>query len=130
MMAALAAASVAQAAAAADAPLNDGPAAGDNLRVYTFLGTSKVTLAVDGVSSTVDGRSVMFTQVKPGAHTATLTEPDGSRASLDFTLSAEAQIESKGRRWWCLSTGRRDGRLTMLLLTQAQCKAIADAGPD
>jgi len=124
------AALTAPAALAAGPSLHDDPAPGDNLRIYTITEAPTATLALDGASSAIDGKSVMFTQLRPGAHAATLTLPDGSRASLDFTLSADALIESKGRRWWCLSTGRRNGALTMLQLTPVQCKTIADLGPD
>ncbi len=130
LMVAALAAPLAWAAGVVAAPLNDDPAAADTLRVYTFLGASRVTLVLDGASSTVDGQSVMFTQAAPGPHSASLTLSDGGRASLDFTLSADAQIESKGRRWWCLSTGRKNGQPLMLLLSPAQCKALSDAGPD
>src|SRR5512140_3812627 len=117
--------------AAAGATLHDDPMSGDNLRIYTTLSAPKATLVIDGAApSSVDGQSVMFATLGSGPHRWTVTLPDGSGASAAFVLSAEGLIESKGRRWWCLAAGRRDGQLTLLQLPPSQCKALTDAGPD
>ena len=126
----LLATSVAPDAVTASPILHSDPAPGDNLRIYTILGAGTAILTLDGGPSAIDAMSVMFAQVSPGTQSATLRLPDGSQTSLDFTLSSEALIESKGRRWWCLSTGRRGGQLTMLALTPAQCRSLAAQGPD
>ncbi len=123
--------SAAHGADASGAAIHSNPATEDNLRVYAIVEVPIVTFVLDGgAPSQFPGMSVMFTRLAPGRHDATLALPDGSQASLDFTLSADSMIESKGRRWWCLMAGRRDGRLSMLQPTTAQCKAVADAGPD
>jgi hypothetical protein len=101
------------------------------LRVYAYVDAPSLTFVVDGgAPSHLDGMSVVFTRAKPGRHEAAVTLPDGSHASLNFVLSADAMIESKGRRWWCLMAGRRDGKLSLLQPTTAQCLAVAASGPD
>jgi|GEM_PF-5271958 len=119
------------ASSAKAAAIHSDPAAGDNLRIYTLLKVSPVALVLDGAPAvSIDGQSVMFTRLAPGAHTWSVTLPDGSRASADFTLSADGMIESKARRWWCAGVGVRNNQLTLLQLPSAQCKALADEGPD
>ena len=121
----------ARGADAADATIHSDPATHDNVRVYAFVDAPVVTLVLDGGGpSRFEGMSVVFTRLEAGPHKATITLPDGSQASLAFALSADALVESKGHRWWCLMAGRTNGKLTMLQPTNAQCKKIADAGPD
>lgn len=116
---------------AASTMIHSDPAKKDNLRVYTLIDAPVVTFVLDGEApSRFPGKSVMFTRLEPGRHEATVTLPDGSQASLAFTLSADKLVESKGRRWWCLMAGFRNGQLTMLQPTTAQCKAVTDSGPD
>ena len=111
--------------------VHSDPAAGDNLRVYAFVDAPYLTFAVDGgAPSHLDGMSVVFTQLKPGRHEAAVTLPDGSHTSLNFALSTDALIESRGHHWWCLMAGLRDGQLTLLQPTTARCKAVTDSGPN
>jgi hypothetical protein len=123
-------ASVARADSAGSA-IHYDPGPGDNLRVYTFIGVPAVTITLDeGEPWRLPGKSVNFTRVAPRHHAAFLTTPDGSKTSLDFTLSTDDLIESKGRRWWCLMAGVRNDQLVMFQPTNAQCKWITDTGPN
>ena len=123
--------STAHGADVAGATIHSDPAMGDNLRVYAFVDAPAVTFVLDGgAPSRFPGMSVVFANLRPGRHEATLTLPDGDQASLGFTLSADASIESKGHRWWCLMAGPRDGQLSIFQPTIAQCKAVTDAGPN
>jgi hypothetical protein len=121
---------VAEMASATAAPLHSNPEPRDNIRLYLFLGSPGATLSLDDKASPVEVNSVMFTRLEPGAHKWTVSLQDGVAASANFTLLNEEAIEAKGRPWWCLAAGLRDGRLTLLQLPSARCKAIADAGPD
>ena len=57
------------AGSSAGAPLHPDPAADDNLRIYTMIDTSKVTLVVDGAAwASTEGQSVMFAKLTPGPH--------------------------------------------------------------
>jgi hypothetical protein len=116
---------------AAEATIHSDPATSDNLRIYAYVDAPVVTFVLDGGGpSRLAGMSVMFTRLEPGRHEAMVTLPDGSQASLAFTLSSDASVESHGRRWWCLMAGRRNGQLTMFQPTTAQCKTVADSGPN
>jgi hypothetical protein len=124
----LAASSSANAAA-----IHSDPAADDNARIYLFFveTASPVSLVLDDAAPISEpAQSVVFTRLEPGAHNWSVSLPDGSRAAADFTLSAEGMIESKARRWWRLAGGVRNGQITLLQLSAAQCKKAADEGPD
>ena len=113
------------------APLHSDPVADDNLRIYAMTETPKLTIVIDGSdSASTEGQSVMFAKLTPGPHKWNIVLPDGGGASAQFALAADGMIESKGRRWWCLAAGRRDGQFTLQQLPPAQCKSITDAGPD
>ena len=71
-----------------------------------------------------------LTRLRAGTHRAVVSLPTGVQASLDFTLAVEEQIESKGRRWWCLAAGQRTSQLIIVQLDAARCKSMADAAPD
>lgn len=122
---------IAQSAGTTAVAIHSDPEAGDNVRFYAFLDTPTANLTMSrGPPSEIPGRSVMFMRLEPGHHTAAVALPDGSLAALEFDLKPAEMIESKGRHWWCLSTGRRAGQLVVLQLAPAQCKTISDAGPD
>jgi hypothetical protein len=125
------AASAADGAESLSTKIHSDPAKGDNLRIYAFVDAPSLTFVLDGGSAShLDGMSVVFTRVEPGQHKATATLPDGDHATLTFAPSANSLIESKGRRWWCLLAGRRSGQLSLAQATAAQCKNLADSGPD
>lgn len=124
-------AAAAGAVQAAPGALHENPGGDDNLRIYAFLDAPKVEISLDGAAlSSIDGQSVMFTKLAPGAHRWMIKMPDGSNASADFNLSADGMIESKGRRWWCIAAGRPAGQLSLRLLPAQQCKSITDQAPD
>lgn len=130
-VAALATLTIVGAGQAAERVLHSDPAESDNLRIYSWLGAFKALVSFDDAAATeIEGSSVMFAQLEPGTHKWSVSLPNGEQASAEVSLSAEGMIESKGRRWWCLGAGPRGGRLTLLQLSSAQCKTIADAGPD
>jgi hypothetical protein len=122
---------VALCANAADVEIHSEPATADNLRIYTGIDGTDVSLVLDGAAPTrIAGSSVMFARLGPGRHEAVVSWPDGNHASLVFHLSSDAMNRSKGRGWWRLMAGPIDGRLILLQPTKAQCQIITDAGPN
>jgi hypothetical protein len=116
---------------ASAAPVNSNPAPSDNVRIYTMGNAPGLATSFDGTAtSPLEAPGVMFTQLEPGKHRWIVGVADRPAASTEVSLSPEAMIESKGRRWWCLIAAVQSGRLGLGQMTGPQCKQIADAGPD
>src|SRR4051812_40119590 len=106
--------SSAEAAEIGGPTLHSNPQVGDNTRLYISLDARAATMALDDAPPPpLELQAVMFTRLAPGPHRATLLA-DGAQATLAFDLAAPSQIESKGRGWWCLAAGRRNGELMLL----------------
>lgn len=121
-----------QGAVAVATTLHSNPDADDNIRLYVMLEASSATLSLNSAepSPLEAPSSVMFTRLPAGTHRAVVSLPPAVQASLDFTLAFDQQIESKGRRWWCLAAGQRAGQLRIVQLDAVRCKNLADAAPD
>jgi hypothetical protein len=129
-LAALLAQAVAAAPGAAVELHDQAPGAGDNLRLYS-VGAGVVSFSIDGAPAwSLGADSMVFARLEPGPHRVRATAADGQVAELGVSLNEDRAAVSKGRRWWCLMAGRREGRLTLVQPNVSQCKQIADAEPD
>ncbi|HUO88378.1 MAG TPA: hypothetical protein VMU08_04315 [Rhizomicrobium sp.] len=120
--------------AAALAALSAPAVAGQphNVRLYSILDdTAKLT--IDGVAqSDLPPNSVNFYYYAPGQHTFVLTDGNGDTVTLNADLEDGQMAASRGRSWWCVTTGRRtaDHVLVLILDTEAQCQGMLAVAPD
>jgi hypothetical protein len=104
----------------------------NNMRLLVILHEG-ASFAIDGERmDDLDGDSVNFYTMTPGAHFFSLTTESGASVSLTTNLNPQLMSTARGRSWWCLVAARRhgDNKLVMVLATPAQCDSILAAAPE
>jgi hypothetical protein len=102
-----------------------------NLRFYWVM-EEGADLTLDGAPlGHADPKSVGFFAVPAGKHVLAATTAKGEKAVLNADFAPAQQAQSRGRSWWCVAGGRKDGdpNLTLLQMQQASCQKMADVAP-
>ena len=121
---------IAAALVAFSVPALAGPP--DNLRLYSIL-AGNAQLTIDGGKpQTIEPGTVNFYHFDPGAHVFVLTDADGQSITLNADLSDGSMATSRGRSWWCVTTGRttNTNELRLLLDTHDQCQSMLAVAPE
>jgi hypothetical protein len=61
-----------------------------------------------------------------------MTNASGQSVSLNVNLTEDQMATSRGRRWWCASTGirKRDNAWMFFLDSKKLCQSVLDLAPE
>jgi len=104
----------------------------DNLRLFSIL-EEDVSLSMDGMAPvTIKHGNIYFYHFELGDHSLVMTNASGQSVSLNVNLTEDQMATSRGRRWWCASTGirKRDNAWMFFLDSKKLCQSVLDLAPE
>jgi len=104
----------------------------DNLRLGSIL-DQDVSLSIDGMAPvTIKSGNIYFYHFDLGNHSMVMTNASGQSVSLNANLTDDQMATSRGRSWWCVTTGIRksDNVWLLFLYTKDQCQSLLAAAPE
>jgi len=104
----------------------------DNLRLFSIL-DHDVSISIDGMAPvTIKSGNIYFYHFDLGNHSMVMTNASGQSVSLNANLTDDQMATSRGRSWWCVTTGirKRDNAWMLFLDSKELCQSMLALAPE